>query len=124
MSSQVNYLTDEGDDPGGGANTTASMLHHFLYAHGIGEQHLRFHADNCIGQNKNNMLMGYLKWRIRTTSALTCDAYYMLRIVPQLAIIHLAQQCTDRDVWMVPAVVGDVLLICMCSSHSTVVLCI
>lgn len=22
------------------------------------------HVDNCVGQNKNNILMGYLAWRI------------------------------------------------------------
>ena len=22
------------------------------------------HADNCVGQNKNNILLGYLAWRI------------------------------------------------------------
>ena len=49
---QVNYLIDEDDDPGKGANSTISMLHHFLETHGVGEKALSLRADNCVGQNK------------------------------------------------------------------------
>jgi hypothetical protein len=63
LSMQVNYLIDEADDPGKGANATVSMLHHFLENHGVGESHLKLHADNCVAQNKNNILMQYLMWR-------------------------------------------------------------
>ena len=59
---QVNYLIDEADDPGKGANATVSMLHHFLENHGVGESHLTLHVDNCVAQNKN-ILMHYLMWR-------------------------------------------------------------
>ena len=62
LSMQVNYLIDEADDPGKGANATVSMLHHFLENHGVGESHLTLHADNCVAQNKNNILMHYLMW--------------------------------------------------------------
>ena len=60
----MNYLIDEDDDLGKGANATISLLHHFLESHAVGEKHLQLHAGNCIGQNKNNPLMQYLLWRI------------------------------------------------------------
>lgn len=60
---QVNYLIDEADDPGKGANATVSMLHHFLQNHGVGASHSKLHADNCVAQNNNNILMQYLMWR-------------------------------------------------------------
>ena len=63
LSMQVNYLIDEADDHDKGANATVSMLHHFLENHGVGESHLKLHADNCVAQNKNNILMQYLMWR-------------------------------------------------------------
>ena len=66
LTMQVNYLIDEADDPGKGANATVSMLHHFLENHSVGETHLQLHADNCVAQNKNNILMQYLMWRTMT----------------------------------------------------------
>ena len=47
----------------GGANTTISFLHHYFENHGLGENHVHLHADNCSGQNKNNYFMWYLAWR-------------------------------------------------------------
>ena len=76
---QVNYLIDEDDDPGKGANSTVSMLHHFLETYGIGEQHLRLHADNFVVQNKNNIIMGYLVWRIMTGANKTIEISFMVR---------------------------------------------
>ena len=61
---QINYLIDEASDTGKGANTIVSMLHHFLEHHGLGESHLHLHADNCVGQNKNNTMLHYLMWRV------------------------------------------------------------
>ena len=63
MSTQVNYLIDEADNVGKGANATISYLHHFLQNHGLKEKHVRLHADNCVGQNKNNIVIQYLIWR-------------------------------------------------------------
>ena len=59
---QVNYLIDEAVDMGKGANAVVSMLHHF----GLGERDVHLHADNCGGQNKNNIMVGYLLWRVLT----------------------------------------------------------
>ena len=40
------------------------MLHHFFEVHGIGETDVHLHADNCVGQNKNNTMLHYLLWRV------------------------------------------------------------
>ena len=42
--------------------------HHFLEPHGVGEKALSLQADNCIGQNKNNIFMQYLMWTGRSDS--------------------------------------------------------
>lgn len=57
---QFNYLYDEGDG-GKGANYVISMLFYFLRQR---QQHsatmiVHLHADNCSGQNKNNMVMQF-----------------------------------------------------------------
>ena len=54
---QINYLIDEAVDVGKGANTVVSMLHHFFETHGLGEQHVHLHADNCVGQNTNDTMI-------------------------------------------------------------------
>ena len=54
---QVNYLIDEAFNTGKGANTLISLLHHFLGHHSLGEVELKLHADNCSGQNKNNIVV-------------------------------------------------------------------
>ena len=74
----VNYLIDEDDDPGKRANATVSMLDHFLINHGIYETHLSLHADNCVGQNKNNILLHYLLWQVMTGLNDTVTLSFML----------------------------------------------
>lgn len=54
---QVNFLVDEAVDTGKGANTVVSMLHYFFAHHGLSESNLHLHADNCVGQNKNNTVI-------------------------------------------------------------------
>ena len=63
---QVNYLIDEASTVGKGANATISYVHHFFARHGLGENDVHLHADNCAGQNKNNYFLWYLAWRITT----------------------------------------------------------
>ena len=63
---QCNFLIDERHSTGKGANAVISMLHFYLKQNGIGEKTLFMHADNCSGQNKNNMMMWYLMWRVLT----------------------------------------------------------
>ena len=74
-SSQMNYLIDEADDVGKGANATISLLHHYLQTHG---RHVHLHADNCIGQNKNNMMVQYLVWRVIVGLSETAEVSFML----------------------------------------------
>ena len=52
---QYNYLIDEADNVGKGANYTISLLHHYLEHHASRNYpDFYIHADNCVGQNKNN----------------------------------------------------------------------
>ena len=53
----MNYLVDEAVDSGKGANTVVSLLHHFFDHHSLGEVDVELHADNCVGQNKNNTVL-------------------------------------------------------------------
>ena len=62
-STQVNYLTDEADVMGKLANATISMVHHYLQNHSHKMKVLHLHADNCVGQNKNNIVIQYPMWR-------------------------------------------------------------
>ena len=75
---QVNYLIDEADLVGKGGNSTVSMLHHYLENHGCGEDDLRLQADNCIGQNKNNVVIQYLVWRVATGKCKRASLSFML----------------------------------------------
>jgi hypothetical protein len=57
---QFNYLYDEGDG-GKGANYVISMLFYFLRhrPRHFATLAVHLHADNCCGQNKNNMVMQF-----------------------------------------------------------------
>ena len=46
--SQVNYLIDEGESIGKGANSIISYLHHYVEVYGVGEQHLQLKADKLF----------------------------------------------------------------------------
>ena len=65
---QVNYLFHEGETIGKdcksahGAHAVISMIHHHLEDNP--HQKLFMHADNCVGQNKNQYVIGYLCWRV------------------------------------------------------------
>ena len=66
---QVNYLFHEGQTIGKngakshGPNSVISMLHHYLAVHGKQKSECHFHADNCVGQNKNKSVLAYFMWR-------------------------------------------------------------
>ena len=75
---QVNYLIDEADYVGKGGNSTLSMLHHYLDHHGVKEKDVRLQADNCVGQNKNNIVIQYLVWRVATGKSTKCSLSFML----------------------------------------------
>ena len=66
---QMNYLFNEKETIGTngskshGPNSVISMLHHYLEVHGKREPKCHFHADNCVGQNKNKSVLAYFMWR-------------------------------------------------------------
>ena len=73
----MNYLINEEFDTGKGANTVVSMLHHFLEHHTLGEEEVELHADNCVGQNKNNMVIQVgIVTKIAITTKLVYTAYF------------------------------------------------
>lgn len=61
---QHNFVIPESCSVAKGANAIVSYLHHYLEHHGLGEKNLYLHADNCVAQNKNNIVTCYLAWRI------------------------------------------------------------
>lgn len=77
-SSQVNYLIDEAQSCGKGANSIVSMVHHFLQNFAHGANNILLHADNCVGQNKNNAMIQYLAWRVITGLSTSCELSFMI----------------------------------------------
>ena len=75
---QVNYLIDENDFAGKGANCVVSLLHHYLEWKTSVGQHLLLHADNATGQNKNNTVIHYLMWRVLTGRNPTIKISFMI----------------------------------------------
>ena len=75
---QVNYLIGEADYVGKGGNSTLSMLHHYLDHHGVKEKDVRLQADNCVGQNQNNIVIQYLVWRVATGKSTKYSLSFML----------------------------------------------
>ena len=45
---QLNYLIDEAQASGNGANSIVSMVHHYLQHYTCGEENIHLHADNCL----------------------------------------------------------------------------
>ena len=76
--SQVNYLIDEAQTCGKGANTIISMVHHFLQHFAQNQQEIFLHADNCVGQNKNNAMIHYLAWRVNVGLSESCELSFMI----------------------------------------------
>ena len=67
---QTTYIYDESQSIGinstkvHGSNAVISMLDHFFDVHSLNEATIHLHADNCVGQNKNRFVLGYLAWRV------------------------------------------------------------
>ena len=76
--SQVNYLIDEAQSCGKGANSIVSMVHHYLSNFTQGEEEICLHADNCVGQNKNNTMVWYLVWRVIVGLSKACELSFMI----------------------------------------------
>jgi hypothetical protein len=63
---QINYLIEESQYVGKGADTVISLIHNYFKQYSLGEEEIIIHADNCSGQNKNNAMIQYLAWRVLT----------------------------------------------------------
>ena len=70
--SQVNYLIDEAQSCGKGANSIVSMVHHYLKFYA---QNIALHADNCVG---HNTMIWYLAWRVIVGLSKSCELNFML----------------------------------------------
>lgn len=57
-------MIDEQDEIGKGPNCTISLLHHHLSTSSVPGKTLILFSDNCVAQNKNNAVLGYLMWRV------------------------------------------------------------
>ena len=75
---QLNYLIDEAQSCGKGANRIVSMVHHCLQNFTFGEDDIWLHADNCVEQNKNNTMTSYLAWRVMVGLNKSCELCFML----------------------------------------------
>lgn len=66
------------------ANVVISMLHHVLSRPtasldvGHSARHLKLHADNCSGQNKNRFVLWYLCWRVFCGLNDQIDLYFLI----------------------------------------------
>ena len=74
---QVNYLIQESQSCGKGANSIVSMVHHCLCNFSHAEE-LCLHADNCVGQNKNNTMVWYIAWRVIINWSKACKLSLMI----------------------------------------------
>ena len=72
---QINYLIDEKDLTGKGANETVSYLEHYFKEFAIRARKINLHCDNGRGQNKNNYVMQYLCMRaiLRLNDDIECS---------------------------------------------------
>ena len=75
---QMNYLIDEAQSCGKGANATTSFVHHYLTNYSMGEKFLQVHCDNCVGQNKNNTTILYFGWRVLMGLNTSCSISFMV----------------------------------------------
>ena len=42
------------------------MLDHYFSNHSLKESSCHCHADNCVGQKGNRLILGYFAWRVIT----------------------------------------------------------
>ncbi len=88
---QVNYLIDESVCITKGPNAVVSFLDHFFTLYGMGERHVQLHCDNFVGQNKNNIVLQYLLWRVLHGLHETISLNFLIWVIQSLHQIgHLA----------------------------------
>jgi hypothetical protein len=96
------YTYDE-REAGKGANEVISCLHHFLATRTIRTPHIRIHADNCGGQNKNTYVMWYLLWLAATGRVKRVEFKCMIKGHTHFSVDggigHLKQELRRSDVF-------------------------
>jgi hypothetical protein len=75
---QHTYLIDEAVNSGKGANAVVSYLDQYLTMHANQARVLHLHTDNCSGQNKNNVMLSYLMWRVATGLNTEIHLHFMI----------------------------------------------
>jgi len=75
---QENYLIDEDDNVGKGANVVISLLHDYLERNVADGSILILFADDCVEQNKNNVVLQYLNWRLLTGKNSLIELNFMM----------------------------------------------
>ncbi|CAH0403833.1 unnamed protein product [Chilo suppressalis] len=75
---QTNYLIDECDNIGKGANSVINLIHHHLESNNCDQDNQHICADNCVGQNKNNAVVHYCAWRVASELNKTVHLNFLL----------------------------------------------
>ena len=95
---QVNYLINEEEYPGKGADCVISLVHHYLENYGSGAYDVLLQGDNCVGQNRNNCTMQYPVWRTKTKRDLSVELSFMLtghtKFYPDLFFLACSREST------------------------------
>lgn len=99
---QVCYTYDE-RQAGKGANEVISFLHQFLATREIATPHIRLHADNCRGQNKNKYVLWYLLWLAATGRVEHVELKFMIKghthFIVDSGIGHIKREFRRADVF-------------------------
>lgn len=89
-----------------------SVIALYLQNHGLKEKDLLLHADNCARQNKNNMVVQYLAWRVIAGLSETVELSFMLPNLLQIDFLGCSNVCID-DRWWIQWQISYVL----CKNH-------
>lgn len=79
LQQQVNYLLPESIELSKGSNTVVNLLYHNFSKGYEKITELSMHADNCIGQNKNNLVLFFLNFLILTSTFLKVELNFIVK---------------------------------------------
>lgn len=117
------YIIPESCTFGKGANMVISLLHHCLENFSVGEQVLHLHADNCQAQNKNNIVMQYLAYRVQQGLNNSCHIHFLLvghtKFMPDMYFGIVKQRFRKSEAYTVKDVVKIALDSCSVSKAIT-----
>ena len=94
---QVNYLINEAENPGKGADCTLSLVHHYLENYGCAEDNLVLHADNCTRQNKLQFSICYGEANTKLHKFQSC--LLVIRSLPQTDFLVCSRNDLEDQVW-------------------------